>query len=217
MSAPLLALNVGSATLKFTTFDIQGREPRVLVRGLVDGIGQAEGRLAARAADGQVLCDEPLREVRHENAIAQVLALAESGRNRPGAIVHRVVHGGELFSRATRVDGEVCAQLHSLTPLAPLHQPAALAGLEAARRAALGVVQIACFDTAFHATQDPLATRFAIDRRWHDAGVRRVAAWADHDAGRDLAWARADADARVRRAAAWADRSNRPLKLWMSV
>lgn len=173
MSAPLLALNVGSATLKFTTFDIQGREPRVLVRGLVDGIGQAEGHLAARAADGQVLCDEPLREVRHENAIAQVLALAESGRNRPGAIVHRVVHGGELFSRATRVDGEVCAQLHSLTPLAPLHQPAALAGLEAARRAALGVVQIACFDTAFHATQDPLATRFAIDRRWHDAGVRR--------------------------------------------
>jgi acetate kinase len=87
---------------------------------------------------------------------------------------HRVVHGGSRFTRAVLVDDAVLAGIADLTDLAPLHQPRALAGIEAARAALPGVPAVACFDTAFHATLPPAAACYALPLDWiRRFGLRR--------------------------------------------
>lgn len=90
------------------------------------------------------------------------------------AIGHRVVHGGERFTRPVVVDDEVRSELESLVDLAPLHQPASLAGMDAVRAALPEVPSVACFDTAFHATMPVEATTYAVPAEWRKRfGVRR--------------------------------------------
>lgn len=87
---------------------------------------------------------------------------------------HRVVHGGSRFSQAVVIDDEVVGAIASLSDLAPLHQPRAVAGIEAARRALPGVPHVACFDTAFHATMPAAAARYALPDTWtRQFGLRR--------------------------------------------
>jgi acetate kinase len=90
-----------------------------------------------------------------------------------GAVGHRVVHGGDRYSRPVRIDARVLADLHQLTPLAPLHQPPALAAIEALAHRDPTLPQVACFDTAFHQTQPEVARSFGLQRALHDAGVKR--------------------------------------------
>ena len=93
---------------------------------------------------------------------------------RPDAIGHRVVHGGTLFTSATLIDDQVRAGIASLTSLAPLHQPRALAGIAAAAAAFPGVPQVACFDTAFHSTLPAEASTYALPAAWRDEfGLRK--------------------------------------------
>ena len=92
---------------------------------------------------------------------------------RPTAIGHRVVHGGSLYTRAVAVDDAVRAGIASLTPLAPLHQPRALAGIEAATAAFPGLPQVACFDTAFHRAMPELAQRFPLPRQLWSEELKR--------------------------------------------
>lgn len=90
------------------------------------------------------------------------------------AVGHRVVHGGERFTAAAVVDDGVRAELEALVDLAPLHQPAALAGIDTVRKALPEVPSVACFDTAFHATMPPEATTYAVPAEWRNSlGVRR--------------------------------------------
>jgi acetate kinase len=99
-------------------------------------------------------------------------ALAE----RPAvvAVAHRVVHGGERFRAPVVVDGDVLAALHALEVLAPLHNPANVAGIEQARRVWPDVPHVAVFDTAFHRTLPPRAFTYAVPREWAARhGVRR--------------------------------------------
>jgi acetate kinase len=87
---------------------------------------------------------------------------------------HRVVHGGSRFTSAVLVDAHARAALDGLNELAPLHNPAALAGIDAAARLLIGVPQVACFDTAFHASLPLSATTYAIPRDWVARwGIRR--------------------------------------------
>lgn len=91
-----------------------------------------------------------------------------------GVVGHRVVHGGSRFSQAVVIDDEVVAAIAGLGDLAPLHQPRAVAGIEAARRALPGVPHVACFDTAFHATMPTAAARYALPDAWtRQFGLRR--------------------------------------------
>jgi acetate kinase len=83
-----------------------------------------------------------------------------------GAVGHRVVHGGHRFTSATPIDDDVVAGIGALTDLAPLHQPRALAGIEAARAALPGVPAVACFDTAFHAGLPAAAAAYALPAAW---------------------------------------------------
>lgn len=107
---------------------------------------------------------------------APIAAIAEavSGLRGVDAVGHRVVHGGEDFTRPVALDGGVVKRLRELSPLAPLHQPASLAGIEAAARALPGVPSVACFDTAFHTTLPPAAATYAVPEQWRRTyGLRR--------------------------------------------
>ncbi len=100
-------------------------------------------------------------------------ALAADER-APTAIGHRVVHGGSAYTAPTLIDDEVRARIASLTPLAPLHQPRAIAGMDAATAAFAGLPQVACFDTAFHATLPPHAYAYPLPAGWRTAyGLRK--------------------------------------------
>ena len=89
------------------------------------------------------------------------------------AACHRVVHGGDRFTRAIILDATAIDAVDALTPLAPLHQPQALRFIRALKHLEPHLAQTASFDTAFHATQDDLVRRFAIPRTLHDEGIKR--------------------------------------------
>ena len=100
-------------------------------------------------------------------------ALAAADQPEPDAVGHRVVHGGTRFTAPVVIDADVLAGLVSLISLAPLHEPAAIAGIEAITAARPAVAQVACFDTAFHRTLPVEAARLPLPRRFWDAGIRR--------------------------------------------
>ncbi|MBK6519679.1 MAG: acetate/propionate family kinase [Polyangiaceae bacterium] len=165
----ILVLNCGSSSLKAAIVDDETGERRGRVR--VERIGEAEPALFD--ADGPAV---PCAAKDHGEALAAALPVLE--RARGGAPIdgvgHRVVHGGERFSQPTRVDEAVLEAIAALTPLAPLHNPANLAGIVAARRAFPDVPHVAVFDTAFHATLPPRARSYAIDLELAKKhGVRR--------------------------------------------
>lgn len=118
------------------------------------------------AADGRPGAQRRVRAVNIAGAGPDAIAAALDGVAPPGgapaAVVHRVVHGGPRYTRATRVDAAVSAELRRLVPLAPLHLPAALAGMEAAGRRWPACPQVACFDTAFHASLPEVARRLPL-------------------------------------------------------
>ena len=108
-------------------------------------------------------------------ALEHLKALLNSWPSLPTitAVAHRVVHGGTLFSASVVVTPDILAHLGQFNALAPLHQPHNVAGIEAFGQAFTGVPQVACFDTAFHTTQPPIAQAFALPAEVTDMGVRR--------------------------------------------
>lgn len=169
----ILALNAGSSSIKFALFD--GAELARACHGQIEGIGAAP-RFRAEDAAGTALADIRYDHgATHEALLAGLLDFAAA--HLDGAVLdavgHRVVHGGTEFDRPTRVDGGVLARLDALVPLAPLHQPHNLAPIRAIAAARPELAQVACFDTAFHRTMPPLATRFALPRALTEAGIRR--------------------------------------------
>jgi acetate kinase len=139
------------------------------VRVLVVNAGSSSLKLRLLDAAGEL---EAQRDLEPGDARALDAALAELPR--PDAVGHRVVHGGERYRTAVRVDDEVVAGLDELVDLAPLHQPAALAGIAAVGRALPDVPAVACFDTAFHATLPAAAATYALPAAWRERfGLRR--------------------------------------------
>jgi acetate kinase len=140
----VFVLNAGSSSIKYTVLDVaDGNEHAVLADGIVERIGVPGG-----VPD-------------HATALASVLA--QLGDRAIDAVGHRVVHGGERFTDATVIDDDVEAAIEQLIELAPLHNPAGLAGIRAARAALPDVPHVAVFDTAFHATIPIEAATYAID------------------------------------------------------
>ena len=168
----LLVLNTGSSSLKFRVFGY--RELDVLATGKVTGIGTS-ARLSASIHEVGETVDRPLDGNDHDTAMSAVLDLIDQFDDgwRMLASVHRIVHGGARLTRPVIVTPEIIRELESLNPLAPLHQPYNIAGIEASDRLAGHAPDIACFDTAFHAAHDPLFQVFAIEKPLRDKGVRR--------------------------------------------
>lgn len=176
MHEPILVLNAGSSSIKFSVFETEpDRAPRPGLHGEVEGIG-GKPRLQAVDAQGRRLVDRAVDGRDHDSAIAAIhdwFTAHVGGEGGFAGVGHRIVHGGSTFSRPVLIDEAVLAELGKLAPLAPLHQPHNLAAIRAVRAAAPHVRQVACFDTAFHATEPRVATQFALPRELADKGVRR--------------------------------------------
>jgi len=181
MNEFILVINAGSSSIKFALFENTSEISRVAaLSGKIDGIGATQGaRFAAQDAADQVLADQSLTFAdaggRHHQAIDFLLQwLAE--HDNGGTVVavgHRVVHGGEHYAEPLLLDASAVAALERLIPLAPLHQPHNLDAIRALTKLQPALPQVACFDTAFHRSQPPLAQLFALPRRITAQGVRR--------------------------------------------
>lgn len=147
----LLVLNAGSSSLKYRLF--RRDDLMAITEGVVEGLD----------ADG------------HASAFDNVRARLRT--DAPGVpvtiVAHRVVHGGEYYSGPVTIDAAVETTISTLAPLAPLHNPASLAVIQAARQAFPGMRQLAVFDTAFHQTLPEHAWRYAVGDDLYRRGVRR--------------------------------------------
>ena len=157
----VLVLNSGSSSVKFALLTPDTGE-RVL-GGLAEQVGTPQAVLRIRRYPGDAV-SEPLRDGSYQAVISRILD------RLPEALIgvgHRVVHGGDRFSASTLVDDEVIAAIREFARLAPLHNPANLAGIEAVSAVRPGLPQVAVFDTAFHHTMPPCAFRYAVPEEWY--------------------------------------------------
>jgi acetate kinase len=176
MTASVLVLNSGSSSIKFGLFDIAADEPALLCKGLLDE-HEAKPRLVVKSPAGKDLF-ETRREASDADSghlFADVLGFIEErfADHRLRAVGHRIVHGGPDYSAPVELTDDVYAKLDALTPLAPLHQPRCLEPVRIIRAIKPDLAQIACFDTAFHHSIAPPASRFALPRRYEERGIRR--------------------------------------------
>jgi acetate kinase len=171
----ILVLNCGSSSIKFALFDAA---PAVLPRqaewkGKVEGIGGAKpSHVESGVASAPVALDaaqpyhSALMHIRERVAV-------HLGARRLCAVAHRVVHGGSKYSAPTRIDSEVLADLKNYIPLAPLHQPFALEAIEVLLASQPGLLQVACFDTAFHHTLPQVEQMLPLPYTLWERGLRR--------------------------------------------
>ena len=165
----VLVVNCGSSSLKFQLFDMKGEQ--MLCKGLVERIGIAGSRLVYTKTG----CEKIVREVpmkNHVEAISQVMAVLTDEKvgvikslTELDAIGHRVVHGGDKFSAPALITAAAKKLIEKCVPLAPLHNPANLQGIEACEKSAKGVPNVGVFDTAFHQTMPGCAYEYALPRK----------------------------------------------------
>ena len=160
----VLVINSGSSSIKYQLFEML--EETVIAAGAVERLGEAEALHRHRNGDGEeTRAVVPMAD--HLAGLQRIgTALRDSGAladlSELSAIGHRVVHGGEAFRLPTRIDADVIERIRGMIPLAPLHNPANLIGIEVAMRQAPDVPQVAVFDTAFHQTIPAHAYRYAV-------------------------------------------------------
>ncbi len=176
----VLVINSGSSSIKYRLFDMTAKT--VLASGLLEQIGEASGRLrhSSLGQDGtqqDLVQTAPVAD--HGEGFDRIMtAFAVTGTLTEGdgldAIGHRVVHGGDAFREPTLINREVIETIRRQVPLAPLHNPANLAGIEVTFARRPDTPQVAVFDTAFHQTMPPEAYHYALPRALAESlGVRR--------------------------------------------
>jgi len=176
----ILVINCGSSSVKFGLFELGGTATE-LIGGQLEKIGEAESRLAYHYRDASGDTSKASQAVTapdHRLAFAAIFAAFRSipsiAGGIPDAIGHRVVHGGEFFNEPVRIDGPVLERIRDLNPLAPLHNPVNVLGMEICAEAFPSTPQVAVFDTAFHQTLPAYAYRYAVPESWYrQAGIRR--------------------------------------------
>ena len=174
----ILVINCGSSSLKYQLLDMDNEA--LLAKGLCERIG-IDGHLKHQPQNGKPVFDEDVPMPTHTEAIAAVLdklTSAEYGvvadMGEIGAVGHRVVHGGEKFAASVVIDDAVMAAIQECVPLAPLHNPANITGINACKAVMGDVPQVAVFDTAFHQTMPGKAFMYAIPYEYYtDLKVRR--------------------------------------------
>ncbi|MDR2528380.1 MAG: acetate kinase [Synergistaceae bacterium] len=174
----ILVINCGSSSLKYQLFDMD--KETVLAKGLVERIG-IDGSLIKHTKTGlePVVTETPIPD--HKTGIKLVLdALLDkaagvlSSLSELGAVGHRVVHAGEKFAASVKIDAKVMEVLKECIPLAPLHNPANIMGIEAVSEVLPGIQQVGVFDTAFHQTMPNTAFIYGVPYGYYEKyGVRR--------------------------------------------
>lgn len=177
MPDAVLVLNAGSSSVKFSAFEVTGTNLVPLVKGQVEGL-HAAPRFIARDARGQTVAEKCWvagERLEHDKALEHIEQFLRGyrGTHEPVAVGHRITHGGADFKGPVRIDEAVLEALQRLSPLAPLHQPHNLTPVRLLRKQRPDLPQVACFDTAFHATVPEVAQMYALPRELADEGVRR--------------------------------------------
>ncbi|MCP4263050.1 MAG: acetate kinase [Planctomycetes bacterium] len=173
----VLVINAGSSSVKYYLYQMPGAE--VLARGLVEKIGEETSGLSHFYHGKIHTVTAKIEDVEKAmELILQTLADEKTGAlqqiSEIGAVGHRVVHGGEEFTGSVIIDEKVIASIKKFADLAPLHNPPNLAGILAAQHHLANVKQIACFDTAFHATIPKVAYMYALPYELYEKyGIRR--------------------------------------------
>jgi acetate kinase len=172
-----LVLNAGSSSLKFSAFrhHPHNNALETLLSGQISGIG-SRARFEAKGADRRLLGehtwddkDSACRDTLLQYVLNWINATLVD--DEIAAVGHRVVHGGLAISRPMHVNPALIDELDGLIPLAPLHQPHNVAPIRILAKNFPALPQVACFDTAFHSTQPPLARNFALPQALTDEGV----------------------------------------------
>ena len=167
MSTSVLVINCGSSSIKYALVS-ERREDRIF--GLAENLGSADARIKGITAGGQPL-ELSIPPADHEKALETILE--RLSHYNPQAIGHRVVHGGTL-TKAELLTEEIVERIRAATPLAPLHNPAHLVGIDATMRLFPELPQVAVFDTAFHQTMPAHAYRYAVPKfLYTEHNVRR--------------------------------------------
>lgn len=175
MAKVILVLNSGSSSIKFGVFDAAGDHAPMIFKGTVAHLDDIP-RLTAQDASGHTLLDRSWPTEQPEEAlISAVLDWLEKEHLVESlvAVGHRIVHGGSEFVDPTVLDARTLDQIARLTPLAPLHQERCLSPARTLMKLRPKLLQVGCFDTAFHATLTPPASRFPLPRRFEESGLRR--------------------------------------------
>ncbi len=161
----VLVINAGSSSLKYQLVNVETHE--VLAKGICERVGSAEAFHKHGIDDNELVIDEPMED--HNAAMAVVLEALTSGPNKAidslddiDAIGHRVVQGGKYFDRSVVIDDDVIAKIDELAELAPLHNKAALMGIEACRTQMPGKPMVAVFDTSFFQSIPPKAYMYPL-------------------------------------------------------
>ena len=172
----VLAFNSGSSSLKFGLYRVSQGRADSLVTGEAGGIGQAPGGFHARDGRGQLLLllRETVPLAGQAEAVARIgKLLGDFGAPAPQAIGHRIVHGGPALREHCPIDEAVERTLEAATPFAPLHTPPALAVIRYAQTHFPGLLQVACFDTTFHANMPQVARALPIPAALRSLGLQR--------------------------------------------
>lgn len=167
MSKSVLVINCGSSSIKFA---LLLEEQNFRIHGLAENLGTENARIKGVTVGNEPV-DIHIPFADHKKALE--VALERLANYKPDAIGHRVVHGGSLI-KAELITDEIIEKIREATPLAPLHNPAHLIGIEATKRLFPDLPQVAVFDTAFHQTMPAYAYRYALPKfLYTEYGVRR--------------------------------------------
>lgn len=169
----ILAINTGSSSIKFSLYESAAAD-ELQFSGTINRIGQKDGRFSVTDAEGRFLECRRVDTADHADACRQAFSWIRShGTGMPDAIGHRVVHGGPRHSSPEQISPELISSIDELVPYAPEHLPQALGAIRHAAWVFPGVFQVACFDTAFHATMPRSASIYALPEKVRGEGVRR--------------------------------------------
>ena len=174
----ILTLNCGSSSAKYQVYDWDNKD--VLAVGVVERIGLEYSTIEHKAT-GKAEYENTFSCPTHKEAIELIIKLITDEKygvikdvSEIGAVGHRVLHGGEVFKKSALVTDEVVEQLKKIIPLGPLHMPANIMGIEAARKVMPKVPHAIVMDTAFHQTMPPEAYMYAVPYEWYEKfNVRR--------------------------------------------
>ena len=176
----ILVINAGSSSIKYQLIDMTNEE--TLTSGIVERIGLTDGVITHKTFVGGEKKHKEVFDIPNHtvglNRVAELLTDKDLGvisdPSEIQVVGHRTVHGGEAFQKTTVITDEVKDEIKKLFPLAPLHNPANLTGIEVAEKVFPNATQVAVFDTAFHSTMPAVAYRYAVPTElYENYGIRK--------------------------------------------
>ena len=173
MEPIILCLNGGSSSLKFAVYRMAGNAEERLVSGAIEAIGEDSGKAWLRDRD-KIVSQQGGKSSNFAEAVKTMFVLLhQHGLEHFAAAGHRIVHGGPKFTAPVPIDRSVRDALQELIPFAPLHLPSQIAMIDAVAAHYPNLLQVACFDTAFHRRMPEVAQRLALPRELWEQGIKR--------------------------------------------